>query len=170
MYMEDNFKEYVKEKYLVENEQLLNNPTIMQMVYALEWYDIPRAAYSELIEFHPYLTVGDHDKVYYVKMQHRIENLISFSLFSLITNRILKSKVSMFKRRILRFPAVAAIGGGLSYLFNMAILRPIYLNDLEQMGLTEKYFFLDLNADMMKDDLEQIGFKIEAKHFDLEKT
>lgn len=154
MYMEDNFKEYVKEKYFVENDQLLNNPTIMQMVYALEWYDIPRSAYSELIEFHPYLTVGDHDKVYYVKMQHRIENLISFSLFALLSNRILKNKVSLFKRRVTRFPAVAAISGGLTYLFNTAILRPIYLNDLEAMGLTNKYFYLDLNADMMKDDLE----------------
>jgi hypothetical protein len=38
------------------------------------------------------------------------------------------------------------------------------------MGLSDKYFFLDLNADMMKEDLEQIGFKIDAKHFDLERT
>jgi len=35
----------------------------------------------------------------------------------------------------------------------VAILRPIFLHDLEQMGLSEKYFYLDLNADMMKEDL-----------------
>ena len=101
------------------------------MVYALEWYDIPRKAYSELIEFHPYLTVGDHDKMFYVKMQHRIENLISFSLFSLVTNRILLNQVSAFKRRYTRFPAVALLSSGLTYLFNIAVLRPIYLNDLD---------------------------------------
>jgi len=61
LYLEDSFKEYVKEKYLVENPEILVNPTIMQMVYALEWYDIPRTAYSELIEFHPYLNRGDYD-------------------------------------------------------------------------------------------------------------
>lgn len=38
------------------------------------------------------------------------------------------------------------------------------------MGLADKYFFLDLNADLMKDDLAQMGIKIDAKHFDLEKT
>ena len=38
------------------------------------------------------------------------------------------------------------------------------------MGLVEKYFFLDLNADLMKDDLEKYGFKIDAKHFDLNQT
>lgn len=38
------------------------------------------------------------------------------------------------------------------------------------MGLADKYFFLDLNADMMKDDLAQLGLKIDAKHFNLEKT
>lgn len=38
------------------------------------------------------------------------------------------------------------------------------------MGLVEKYFYLDLNADLMKKDLEQFGFKIDAKYFDLEMT
>jgi hypothetical protein len=38
------------------------------MVFALEWYDIPRTAYADLIEYHPYLTVGDHDKLFYAKM------------------------------------------------------------------------------------------------------
>lgn len=60
MYEEPSFKEYIKEKYFVENPDILENPAIMKMVYALEWYDIPRSAYSELVEFHPYLTYGDH--------------------------------------------------------------------------------------------------------------
>ncbi len=68
LYMEDAFKQYVKEKYFVDNPEILANPTIMQMVYSLEWYDIPRAAYSELIEFHPYLTIADYDRLFYVNM------------------------------------------------------------------------------------------------------
>lgn len=62
------------------------------MIYALEWYDIPRSAYSELIEFHPYLTRGDYDKLFYVNTQHRIENGISFTLFALVANRLLGTK------------------------------------------------------------------------------
>lgn len=38
----------------------------MQMIIALEWYDIPRTSYSDLIEYHPYLTVGDYDKLFYI--------------------------------------------------------------------------------------------------------
>ena len=140
------------------------------MVYAVEWYDIPRSSYAELIEFHPYLTRADYDKLFYVNMQHRIENTVSFSLFSIIFNRVLKNKFGVFKRRLTRYPTALALGGSLSYLFNLAILRPIYLNDLQEMGLSDKYFFLDLNADLMKEDLEKFGFKIDAKHFDLHNT
>ena len=59
LYLEDSFKDYIKEKHFIENKELLNDPTILQMLYALDWYDIPRSAFTELIEFHPYLTVGD---------------------------------------------------------------------------------------------------------------
>lgn len=170
LYLEESFREYIKEKYFVENPEILANPTIMQMVYALEWYDIPRSAYSELIEFHPYLTKGDYDKLFYVNMQHRIENTISFSLITLIVNRILHGKFSIFKRRLTRLPVAFGLGGIFAYLFNLAVLRPIYLNDICEMGLADKYFFLDLNADLMKEDLKQFGFKIDAKHFDLDQV
>lgn len=63
MYLEESFRDYVKEKYFVENPSILASPAIMKMVFALEWYDIPRTAYSELIEFHPYLNLGDYDKL-----------------------------------------------------------------------------------------------------------
>ena len=63
MYLEESYREYTKEKYFVENPALLSNPAIMKMIFSLEWYDIPRSAYSELIEFHPYLTYGDYDKL-----------------------------------------------------------------------------------------------------------
>ncbi len=63
IYLEDSYTEYVKEKYIVENPEILRNPAIMKMIFALEWYDIPRTAYSELIEFHPYLNFGDYDKL-----------------------------------------------------------------------------------------------------------
>lgn len=158
----------MKEKYFIENLEILSNPTIMQMVLALEWYDIPRTAYSDLIEYHPYLTVGDYDKLFYINTQHRIENSITFVLFALISNRLLMNRGSLFRKRFVRFPAAAGVSGILTYLFNYFILRPIYLNDVEEMGLAEKYFLLDLNADMMKKDLEELGIKIPAKHFDLD--
>ena len=123
------------------------------MIYALEWYDIPRSAYSELIEYHPYLTKGDSDKLYYINTQHNIENSISYALFAMILNRVSFAKTKIFKRRIFRFPFCLSMAGVLAYGFNIAVLRPMYLNDIQQMGLDEKYFYLDLNADLMRDDL-----------------
>jgi hypothetical protein len=38
------------------------------------------------------------------------------------------------------------------------------------MGLTKKYFELDLNADMMREDLSQLGIKINARHFNMEEA
>jgi hypothetical protein len=38
------------------------------MMFALEWYDIPRNAYAELVEYHPYLIKGDLGKLYYINM------------------------------------------------------------------------------------------------------
>jgi hypothetical protein len=36
------------------------------------------------------------------------------------------------------------------------------------MGLTKKYFGLDLNADLMRSDLENLGISITARHFNME--
>ena len=134
MYLEDSFREYVKEKYFVENPNILMNPAIMKMIFALEWYDIPRSAYSELIEFHPYLTYGDYDKLNQVNRWHRTENTISAILFSMIANRLLISKSAatsvLRSRKIVRLPLAMTLGGLVTYVFNMAVLRPIYLDEL----------------------------------------
>ena len=67
-------------------------------------------------------------------------------------------------------PAALGLGAALTYFFNLLVLRPIYLNDIQELGLAEKYFYLDLNADLMKEDLVQYGFKIDGKHFDLDEA
>jgi hypothetical protein len=65
-------------------------------------------------------------------------------------------------------PLALLIGGALTWAMNITVLRTIMLNDMEEMELNKKYFTLDLNADMMKQDLKNMGIRIEAKHFDLE--
>lgn len=174
IYLEDTYKEYVKEKYFVENPEILLNPAIMKMVFALEWYDIPRTAYSELIEFHPYLNFGDYDKLKQIDRWHNTENTISVLLFSMMANRLLFSRSAensiLKRRRLVRLPLAMTVGGLVSYVFNLFVLRPIYLEELHQYGLSEKYFFLDLNADMMREDLKGMGISIDAKHFDMEQT
>ena len=91
MYMEDNFTNYVKEKYFVEDTEVLQNNTILQMIYALEWYDIPRTAKTDLVEFHPYLNEDDYESLYYIKSQHFMELSISSLLFFMFGNRVLNN-------------------------------------------------------------------------------
>ena len=43
-------------------------------------------------------------------------------------------------------------------------MRSVYENDLHDMGM-DKYFSLDLDADMMKKDLEEMGITVNAKYF-----
>jgi hypothetical protein len=63
----------------------------------------------------------------------------------------------MKMRKFIRNPVALLLGGTLTYLFNSVVLKPIMLNDLEEMGLADKYFGLDLNAELMKLDLERLG-------------
>jgi hypothetical protein len=144
----------------------------MQMIYALEWYDIPRSAYSDLIEFHPYLTESDYDKLFYVNTQNRIENGVSMLLYTLVSNRLLMTRgPNIFRvRRFARIPGALLAGGLFTWITNRVLLKPIYLNDLDDMGLTKKYFELDLNADMMREDLSKLGIKIDARHFNMEEA
>jgi hypothetical protein len=72
------------------------------------------------------------------------------------------------QRRLIRFPVVLSLGAGITFFINKVMLKPILLNDLNEMGLVEKYFELDLNADMMRDDLEKMGISINARHFSME--
>ena len=170
-YLSPEFATYVDENYVVENTRLLKNSAIMQMIYALEWYDIPRSHYSSLIEFHPYLTEQDQESLWYVDQQHIIENSISMVLFSLVANRLLQQAgPSIFKRRIGRWPCALLTAGSLSYALNVAVFRQIQQNDYKELGL-DKYYSLDLNADMMQKDLEErFNIRVKAQHFDLEQA
>jgi hypothetical protein len=80
------------------------------------------------------------------------------------------TRTQIFKRRLSRVPVSIILGGLVTYFFNLFVLRPIYLNDITEMGLADKYFFLDLNADMMREDLDKMGIKIKAQHFNLKET
>ncbi len=72
------------------------------------------------------------------------------------------------RRTIVRLPVAMMLGGAITYFMNLFVLRPIYLNELQEYKLTDKYFYLDLNADMMREDLKQMGIHIDAKHFDMD--
>ena len=48
-------------------------------------------------------------------------------------------------------------------------MKTLLSNDLKEEKL-DKYYILDLNAEMMKEDLSEMGIKIKAAHFDMDAT
>ena len=124
----------------------------MQRIYALEWYDIPKHNYFDLVAFHPYLTVGDDNKLFYINVQHKAEIALTFCLFSFAWSRFLHRIGPAYMRikPYIRLPVASAIGGVLTYQLNSVVLKPIMLLDMDQMKLAERYLQLDLNADLMR--------------------
>jgi hypothetical protein len=140
------------------------------MIYALEWYDVPRKDYGYLVEYHPYLTRGDLIKLEQLNSEHLVNNTVTFGLTSIIANRFLQGVKSKFfskymEQRFLRAPLAFALGGLSTYLISITIMRTVYQNDLKDLNL-DKYYELDLDADMMRQDLQQMGINVDATYFD----
>ena len=91
------------------------------MLYALEWYEVPKTAYINLVGFHPYLTEKDCAKLYEIKKDHLYENSISFLLFGLLGYRLL-GKRAFFQSRLTRIPATFLFYGCGAYIVNKNLL------------------------------------------------
>ena len=63
------------------------------MIYALEWYDVPKKEYGYMAEYHPYLTKGDHFRLSHLNTEHFGTQCVIMCLFTLVSNRYLLSKV-----------------------------------------------------------------------------
>ena len=126
------------------------------MLYALEWYEVPKTAYINLVGFHPYLTEKDCAKLYEIKKDHLNENCISLLLFALLSNRLLTKK-AFFQSRLTRIPATLFLSGCGAYLINKILLQPLMLQEMEEIEFKKKYFTLDLNENMMRHDLKNLG-------------
>ena len=57
------------------------------------------------------------------------------------------------QKRWLRTPCACLLGGMATFAINKTIMVPVYEKDLTELGLS-KYYDLDLDADMMRQDLK----------------
>ena len=79
-----------------------------------------------------------------------MELSLSGLLFFLINNRVLNNYgPSVFRKRYVRFPAAFVFGGMCTYALNTFVLKSLLSKDLKEEKL-DKYYQLDLNAEMMK--------------------
>ena len=90
IFLEEEFKNYCKEKYTSAKDiTLFQNSQILQMIYALEWYDVSPKDPGYQVEYHPYLTKGDYQRLQQLNTEHQVSNGVTFVLTSLIANRFL---------------------------------------------------------------------------------
>jgi hypothetical protein len=108
------------------------------MIYALEWYNVPRKDYGYLVEYHPYLTRGDLIRLEQLNSENLMHQTVTLGLTSIIANRFLLNRKSKFfskymQQRWLRTPCALAFGGLATYLINITLMRTVYLNDLKEL-------------------------------------
>lgn len=138
------------------------------MIYAVEWFELPRTDYSHLIMYHPELTKGDLKKLDGLDQEHYLSGGITFLLSSLIANRVLlrqqKPSIHRFmQKRWLRTPVACFFGGLFTVAVNKTIMIPVYEKDLQDLGLS-KYYELDLDASMMREDLRKMNIRRISEH------
>ena len=64
------------------------------------------------------------------------------------------------KQRWLRTPCALALGGMFTMTINYLVMQPMYLNDLKDMKM-DRYFECDLDKELMRKDLSEIGIDVE---------
>ena len=80
-----------------------------------------------------------------------MEFYASFLLFTLAASGLLLTRGPKLLKKsfYVRAPTALTFGFGMSYLLNETVYQPSLRHDLVNMGLADKYFELDLNAEMM---------------------
>ena len=166
LYSEDQFKNYWADKYDIASKDYLQNNTILKMIYAMEWFEIKKSNKFDLIRYHPNIIHKDYEAIEDLRSQHRLDVLVSATLFAIVTNRLIHPKVS---RKVFRYPFSLAISGVLTLGFSHYVLTYFMNSEITKKSL-DKYFDLPYDADMMRKDLEEIGIKIKAKYYNKEEV
>ena len=166
LYKEDHFKNYVKEKYDVVSESYLENPNLLKMVYALEWFDINKKNYIDLIKYHPNIIYKDYEEIENLQSQHNLDICVTMALSTLVTNRLLASYIP---RRIYRYPVTLLWSSAITYGFSQYVLHYVLRKSVDKRGLGQ-YLELHYDADAMRADLENVGIKIKARFYDKEEV
>ena len=91
-------------------------------------------------------------------------------LLFLVSNRVVRNQgASIFRKRYVRFPVAMCTAGLATYAMNVMLLKPLLYKEFKEAGL-DKYYELDLNAEMMKKDLADLGINIQAANFNLDEA
>ena len=166
LYTEEHFKQYVKEKYEVKSASYIENPKLLKLVYALEWFDVKKNDLTTLVKFHPSITVADYQKIDNIDSQNFIDCWIGFGASFLLTNRLLTSRIN---RRVFRYPSAVAWSAVFTYGISYFVLSYIVKNEIKKQDL-DKYLELHYDAAAIRADLEKIGIYIKVKYYNEEEV
>ena len=155
-HLSEDFKAFVQQKYRFPSASLVKSPDVLYMLYALEWFEVPKSNHLEQVMQHPQLTTDDQIKINYISKNHTIENALCFGLASVL---FWKQGHRFVKRPFLRVLPVAVSALVFSYFTNRILFEPLVKNEIVDNDMAQ-YFELDLDEGMMRADLAQLGVQL----------
>lgn len=152
-----SYQEIVKNKYNIKNPNYLYDERILLLIFAYEWFDIPKMKIYDKVSYNPYITTKDFKKLNTIYQNYSNNLLLSFLPIGLtvflIKRRFLNNKFKSFKRNwkfyLLIGGIVTMVPPALWYLY---FLPKMNKNIVEDPQL-RKYLELDVDKEKIRLDL-----------------
>ncbi len=156
-YLSRSYQMLIKDKYNIMNNSFLYDDKLCLMLYASEWFNIPKDMSYMKIILHPNLTIRD-DKLLKNINKNNNRTLIFYFLSNLAFMNIIGQKVKRSKTKLaLRFLLTLGLSANSSYLFNTFYVNPKFEETLKKDKNLNKYLTLDLDYKKIKADLSNYG-------------
>lgn len=154
-YTTRSYQMYIKEKYDISRNTLLYDDNISLLLYASEWFQVPKSNVFMKIQLHPCLTIKhDHLLNTYQNQYRRNLAFVAFGtglVYNLFGNKKTKA------RRALNFIVSIVIGTTGALLFNQLYYKKKYEQQLAEDPSLKQYLELDLDRNKIREDLKNYG-------------
>jgi hypothetical protein len=159
-YLSRSYQMHIKDKYNIMNNSLLYDDKLCLMLYAREWFNIPKEMSYMKIILHPYLTIRD-DKLLKDMNKNNNRSLIFYFLGNLALMNILGQRIKRSKTKLaLRFLFTLGLCAVSTYLYKTYYLNLKFEETLKEDKNLNKYLKLDLDYNKIKADLSNYGIVV----------
>lgn len=149
------FQMNCKDKYHIDDPNLLYNDTLLLLLYAYEWFDISSDDPFSKVSYHPYLTIKHYDRLHRIYQSQLLNHallaipvFIGFSIFNKNLNQR-KSYVRHFKNAIFTIGLISPVW-------------PLYFKPRMQQHIREdkelsRYVNIDIDREKIKEQINNLG-------------
>jgi hypothetical protein len=154
-----NFREKVRNEYKVSNS-LLYDDKVLLMIYAWEWFKIPKSNKFELVSYHPFLKQKDLDLITHLSIKYASMAFIPALCFFMFGLRMFSKRYNK-KDKLIIFSMFHLIT---SNVLGFVLWKCFFYNklntEIENTKKFKKYLVLDVDKEKIKDDLKKYNIKL----------